>query len=90
MVKTLTVKAVHLERVNDTCRVSVVLADGRELLAIMDSGDLIAHTAFARSSATWPEIPPTNQRCAMCDIRELSHAGLGHPFIAPKSITTTK
>lgn len=88
--KTLTIRAVHLQRVKDVCQVSVILAGGRELLAIMDAGDLIAHTAYARESSTWPAIPVSNQKCVMCDIREMSHHGFGHPFMAPKSTTTTK
>ena len=88
MSKTLTIKAVHLERVRDVCRVSLILADGRELLAIMDAGDLIAHTAYARSAASWEEIPATNQRCVLCGVRELSHHGFGHPLVAPRTRAT--
>lgn len=84
MKKPLSIIAIHLERVKDTCIVSVTLADGRELKAIEDNGDLIAHTVYTRFANNWLEIPPTNQKCTMCGIRELSHYGLGHPFDAPR------
>lgn len=87
MVKTIAVRAIHLQRVGPTCQVSVVLADGREVLAIFESGDLIAHTAKASRASAWPEISVLNQKCTMCGIRESSHGGLGHPFSFPKNKT---
>lgn len=86
MAKSFTITAIHLERVRDTCTVSVILEDGRELKAIEDNGDLVAHTAYVRFAKNWQEIPPTNQKCTMCGIHELSHYGFGHPFDAPVKI----
>ena len=52
---TLEIVAVHYERVNGTAIVTVILPDGRELIAIQDGHPLAAHTAYVTGIEQWTE-----------------------------------